>query len=172
MFLKKAYSQNKFLFYVIILFCMGQLFFMYKGVENTPFFLYGMYSAKQFPQEEYPVSIVEIDGKEFNYENLPHASHEMIVASLEHYRSLEQTDFQDTIMKTIEKRFGNSENFQIIAQRLTNDSTDRIPYQQWLKKYLGYVTGDGINELKVYAGYFSYEPRFRLIRKELLFEVK
>lgn len=156
----------------MLLFCFGQLFFMYKGVENTPFFLYGMYSAKQFPQEEYAISIIEIDGKEFNYEKLPHANREMIVASLERYRSLEQRNFQDTVKQTIEKRFGGSDNFQSIAHRLVNDSTDGIPYQHWLNKYLEQTTGDKINSLKVFTGHFSYRSQFHLSRKELLFEVK
>lgn len=172
MFLKKAYTQNKFLFSVFLLFCAGQIFFTYKGVENAPFFLYGMYSAKLFPQEEYPISIIEINGKEFNYENLPHANREMIAASLERYRSLSKTNFQDTILKTIEKRFGSSENFQAAIHRFANDSTDRIYYQQWLKKYLEQTTEDKIDSLKIFTGYVSYVPEFHLARKEVLFKVK
>jgi hypothetical protein len=170
-FLIKVYRQNKLLFCFFSLFILGQAFFFYKGVETTPFYLYGMYSAKQSPKKTYPVFIIEINGKEFNYDKLPSASREMIISSLEHYRTLEENNFRDTILPVIEKRFKGKvteETFQVIANRLTNDSTDRIPYQNWLKEYLKETTGEEIKSLRVFTKQFSYDLKPE--NKELLFE--
>lgn len=175
MFLIRVYKENKFLFFLFSFFCLGQIFFFYKGAETTPFYLYGMYSANQSPKEEYPVFVIEINRKVFNYDDLPSANREMIISSLEHYRTLVQNNFRDTILPVVEKRFKrkvSEENFQVIANRLINDSTDRKPYQNWLKDYLMQTTGEEIKELKVFTGYFSYDPQFHLMRKELLFETE
>ena len=175
MFLKKVYNENKFLFYLFSFFCLGQFFFLFKGVETTPFYLYGMYSEKETPQKEYSIFIIEVNDKEFNYDALPAANREMIISSLEHYFALDQNNFYDTILPTVEKRFNgkvSEEKNQIIVSRLTNDSTDKAPYQKWLKNYLAETMKADIKSLKIYNAYFSYEPKLHLQRKELLFETE
>ena len=173
LFLIRIYRENKFLFYIFCLFCTGQIFFLWKGVETTPFYLYGMYSAKQYPKESYRIFIIEINGKEFNYDKLPSANREMTISSLEHYCALDENNFRDTILPAVEKRFKgkfSEKNFQIMASRITNDSTDKIPYQDWLKDYLTQTTGEEISSLKVFNAGFSYVPEFHLVSKDLLFE--
>lgn len=104
----------------------------------------------------------------------------MIVSTLERYCSLESSNFQDTILSVISKRFRarvSEAHFQTIVSRLTNDPTDRLLYQKWLKKYLENATKKKIRSLKVFTARFSYLPvwqaglpEFHLIEKKLLFE--
>ena len=174
MYLRKVYSQNRFFFYLFLLFCLGQIFFIYKGVQNTPFFLYGMYSSKQFPSKQYTGYILEINGNRFNVDSLPAAEHEMIVSTIERYSSLQNSDFQDALIPVLVKRFQahlSEKQFQLILSRLTNDSTDRIRYHQWLKRYLEFILQKKIYTMKVFTAGFSYYPQFHLTEKTTLFEI-
>lgn len=177
MFLPKVYSHNRFLFYLFLFFCVGQSFFIYKGVENAPFFLYGMYSAVQVPTKEYKMPIIEINGQEFNLNDLPAANREMIVSTLELYSLLENTNFRDTLLPVIANRFQSrvsESQFEVIASRLTNNSRDKELYQQWLKKYLEQTTETNIKTLQIFTGRFTYDKQstLHLIDKQLLFEVR
>ncbi len=174
MFLKQVYAQSKLIFYLILIFCLGQLLFLYRGVENTPFFLYGMYSEKKQTEQQYNYNIIQIDGKEFDPEKLPFGSHEMVLSTLDRYCFLDKVNFNDTISSVVSKRFKSriSEgHFNVLVGRLTNGPADKICYQRWLKKYLAQATGGTIRSLKIYRGNFSYAPDFHLVSKELLFEI-
>ena len=60
-FLYRVLQTDKALFIFFSLFILAQIFFTYKGVENIPFFHYGMYSARHAAQESYTIYRIQID---------------------------------------------------------------------------------------------------------------
>ena len=69
MYLKEIYKKSKWLFTFIVIFCLLQAFFIFKGVETVPFFNYGMYSepvSNNFQE----VLIIKLDDTILNYHQL------------------------------------------------------------------------------------------------------
>jgi hypothetical protein len=65
MYLKRLYKHNKFLFLIIILFAVAQIVDnMKRGIAVSPFFSYGMYSAKIDPVKYYTVPEIFVNGKQ------------------------------------------------------------------------------------------------------------
>lgn len=80
----RVYKADKALFavlsmYVFVLLCAAAL-----RHEEFPFFLFGMYSQKEYPQQEYVTYTIEVDGKEINYQDYPDAKRELITVPLSH----------------------------------------------------------------------------------------
>ena len=81
-FLYRIYHTFKLLFVVALVFIVGTIWFSLKSHEEFPFLLFGMYSLKETPQDEYVSYSIVIDGKEMVYKNMNDAQHELVTTSL------------------------------------------------------------------------------------------
>ena len=83
-FLFRLYRTDKKLFVLIVVYCLGVLFFALKQREEFPFLLYGMYSLKENPQESYITYQISVNSKPLIYSNFKDAQTELISSRLAH----------------------------------------------------------------------------------------
>ena len=160
------------LFYLVVIFCLLQLFFTYKGVETFPFFNFGMYSEKQVPKQIYLVIIIKADGKVFNYYSLPILNKEMLIEPLVRYAELKKNNFIDEpIRSVVEKRFKNrlsDKNYQYCLQHLSNSTKDTTAFQKWFKHYLEFSVKGSFKNVEVYTGNYFYDKKANLTLRDSL----
>jgi hypothetical protein len=156
-FLYRVLQKDKMLFTVFILFILGQLFFTYKGVENTPFFHYGMYSAPHIAQQTYPVYAIVIDTTRVRSGNFFDAQREIVYNTISAYDGLQHQDFKDSLHKVITKRFRTSSMADVLRADLLNNPKMDTPYQKWLFSYIA--------DMRMIE-----TPRFGVIREDVAYQ--
>lgn len=124
-----------------MIFIIGQAFFMFKGIQNAPFFLYHMFSTRHAAQSSYRILVVKTEKGIFNYKTLSNREYELIVGSAEFYAALHKSG--DPAEKIVEKRFGGIDTTMFIwANRLlVNDTVAITSYPLWWARYFSEITG-------------------------------
>lgn len=163
MFFRRVYKEWKFLFWVIFFFMAGQCFFMFKGIQNAPFFLYHMFSTIHPPQDSMPVYLLKSrDGyiSPFEYTN---REGEMLTNYLSYYDQMKQNNYADPIFPTIEKRFKNRVSpgtFHFIVTGLSNDSAAVNRYPKWWAAYFKSVMKEKYDSVWVVKSYVYNKPAY------------
>jgi hypothetical protein len=134
-FLYRVLQRDKLLFTVFILFLLGQAFFTYKQIENTPFFHFGMYSAVHTPQRSYTVYSITVDTARVRSLDFADNQREVVYNTIGLYDGLKQMHFNDTLGKVISHRFSGAMAERLRAALLNNAAMD-TPYQKWLFQYI------------------------------------
>ena len=156
LYLVRLFREKRWLFVVVLLFCVGQGFFHFKGVETVPFFLYGMYSA---PQHETTLFfgkasiIVEEDGEVLPLSDLPGLNKDMIQTSAGRYYGAERRSWGDPLAPELEYRFASwlsSDQLHLLTERLTNDADDAAAFRAWFRRYLERTYGRPLGKISVY----------------------
>lgn len=96
MYLFHLFKEFKLLFVVVLVMIMGTLWFALKSHEEFPFMLFGMYSLREEPQQEYIAYSIIVNGKEMVYQNLPDAQRELVATSLANAASLNTNPLANT----------------------------------------------------------------------------
>jgi hypothetical protein len=149
LFLKTLYTEWRLLFYAVILFILAQTFFVYKGIENIPFFLYYMY-GQTHPKKD-SINIVLIKTKEgyFNPKKLSGREQEMLLNSVDYYVSLKKRGDGNKI--NIANRFSSISTRNYFEKMLCNDSAALKKFPQWWLSYYTQVVnplGDSVTIVK------------------------
>lgn len=134
-FLYKVWQRDKILAGLFVLFILGQVFFTYKGIENTPFFHFGMYSAPQQMQPSYPVYRIDVGRAQVRSGSFYDQQREIVYNTLAAYDGLQQLHWQDSLDKVITHRFSGITADHLRTALLNSSSMD-IPYQRWLFSYI------------------------------------
>jgi hypothetical protein len=154
-FLYRVWQKDKLLFTLFALFILGQLFFTYKGVENTPFFHYGMYSATHPAHDSYTVYRIEID-------TTPVLSGNNTISE---YDGMKQQGFKDSLDKVISHRFSGS-TAEKLRSVLLNTAKMDTPYQKWLFSYIADMRMIETPYMSVYKQQVGYTTDGKLIPKQ------
>lgn len=130
------------MFWIVVIFLCGQLFFMYKGIENVPFFLYHMFSTRHPARESYHVLAIKTEKGLFPRQQLSNREYELLIGSAEYYKQLKISG--DPTAKNLENRLGRTGNklMPFAKERLLNDSADLANYPEWWARYFAEVTGN------------------------------
>ena len=134
-FLYRVFQKDKPLFILFALFIIGQLFFTYKHVENTPFFHFGMYSSIHKPHDTYTVYQIVVDTTKVRSLDFPDCQREVVYNSLSTYDGLKQMNFVDTLDRVISHRISGTTAAHARASLLNTIAMD-TPYQKWLFQYI------------------------------------
>jgi len=134
-FLFRVFEKDKTLFSVFVVFILGQVFFTYKQVENTPFFNFGMYSAIHSPKRSYTIYNIIIDKNRVRCLDFPDGQREIVYNTIAAYDGLRQLSFRDSLDKVISKRFSGKRAAYARTVLLNNIKMD-TPYQKWLLQYI------------------------------------
>ena len=81
-FLYRLFKADKLLFGFISLYIFGVMYYALRQREEFPFFLYGMYSLKELPQQTYTAYAIEMDSQQIRYSKLRDAQRELINSTL------------------------------------------------------------------------------------------
>lgn len=148
MFLKKLYYRWRFMFYIVLLFLLGQFYFMYKGIETMPFFLMHMYSAPNATLSSFHQRHLFINGKDFDLRLLSDREKEMLMGSLNYFLGLRKSNFFATDTNSIKKRFKDrlpASWYAYIYKNLTNASITDSTYLDWWCRYASKVCSQKVN---------------------------
>lgn len=156
-FLYRVFEKDKFLFTFFVLFILGQIFFTYKHVENTPFFHFGMYSAIHHPHESYTVYNITVDKTTVKSLDFPDSQREVVYNTISAYDGLKQLHFKDSLDKVISKRLsGHTADYARTV--LLNNAQMDTPYQKWLFGYIADMRMVKTPTIEVSKQHMAYQP--------------
>ncbi len=132
------YHRHRRFFYGIILLIAGQAYFVYKGIETTPFFHYGMYSSAAKSIDCYS-SIKTYDKNRQLILFDGNFSSNFKRYQLHFYHQLILNDSIDPIQEVITSRFGqNSFITTFFMHSLSNTTKDIEHFPSWFEHQIGY----------------------------------
>lgn len=163
-YLAQVYSKSVLVFWLFILFIVGQTFFTYKGVDTFPFINYGMYSGPYPKNYNLPNTMLYINDKRVSTFNMPKPAKELILITSRHY--FEYWEKGDPVENVLSKRFIDilpETIYSILHSRLINDYKKLRMYPEWARKYFEKATGEKVNKMTIMRCnyYFDYRARFR-----------
>lgn len=160
----KVQRNNKVLFIGLLCFVLGQAFFSYKGVENIPFYNYGMYSQIcDTPSTYTTIVLYNANNQERIYlEETPAPF--LVHYQLNYYAKLLALDSIDPIQKTIHQR---SKLLNIrpeyFIERLSNSPQSIVKAPQWWAKRLG------VQKIKIKQENYEWvKSNFKLVNNKTL----
>lgn len=156
-FLYRVFERDKTLFALFVLFILGQVFFTYKQVENTPFFHYGLYSAMHHAHESYTVYNITIDKNPVKSRDFPDGQREVVYNTIALYDRLKQLGFKDPLDKVISKRL-SGHSAEYARSVLLNNAKMDTAYQKWLFQYIADMRMVKTPVIEVGKRQVSYRP--------------
>lgn len=163
MFLKKVYKEWRALFWAILVFIAAQAFFMYKGIENVPFFIYSMFSTVHPVKDSAEVILIKTKDGYISPFLQSNREAEMLINNVPYYNQLKRNGYADGINETIERRFKNrlpASQYKFVFDGLSNDSIAVNKYPQWWADYFSSVFDEGLDSVEVVKSYIYYQPSF------------
>jgi hypothetical protein len=159
MFLKKVYQEWRPFFWCLVLLMAAQAFFMFKGIQNAPFFLYQMFSTVHPLADTVKVVLIKTPGGYFNQFKLSNREAEMLLNNIDYYKKLKENHCEDFIAPTIEKRFGRrlpESLYSAVFKNLVNDRVAVEQYPYWWKKYFNSVNDKPYTQAEVVLSNIVY----------------
>jgi hypothetical protein len=135
-FLVGLFKRSKLLFVLAVVFIAGQGFFTWKGVENTPFFLFGMYSNPYPSKEVFSMIEITVDGEPIAYTKLRDKHREMLVGPCERYADVRNGDTLSTVVDARLKPYLSADQLKQSHENLTNSLEKKWAFKRWLTRYL------------------------------------
>jgi len=157
------WQNNKLLFFLVVGFILGQIFFSYKSVETVPFFNYGMYSSDCNSQELYPTVSLYKNEKRIPLDQLA-PSPIFLEYQLRNYARLIDQDSFDYVKVTIYNRFGRESALsEYLIKYLTNAPSAIEALPDWIERW----TGE--KDISIRKDYFKWvNSSFKLVSSKTL----
>lgn len=174
MLLTRIYKEWRLLFWALLLFMAAQLFFMAKGIENVPFFLYHMYSKAHQPVDSIAVYLVKGPyGLYLNHKQFSNREEEMLMNSIGYYVNLKKAGKQ--ALATVEQRLRGrlpAAGYDYMLAHLTNDDAAIAAFPLWWARYFQSVTDNNIDYVSVVRSYVYASPPYnKSLTDSLVFTV-
>jgi hypothetical protein len=137
MFLKRLYREWRVFFWVLLVLLLAQAFFMYKGIENAPFFLYHMYAQQHSHNDSATVLLAKTENGYFTNKSFSNRQEELLFNAAGYYLLL-KASARDTILSVVKSRFGNrvpAGIYAVIEQQLSNSSAAIDSFPAWWSRY-------------------------------------
>ncbi len=147
MYLKELRKNYKKLYFFVLLFIVGQVFFTYKGVETFPFFNYGMYSGEESNPSIISYYLIYNDTILLNDAFRTQLHKDMVMNTL---KGFDQINTKDSLVQiAIDGRMKDAKMNTLFKNRLLNSSLSRDSFKPWLRHYLSETLNTDIQHLKV-----------------------
>lgn len=162
MYLRRLYREWPLFFWLVLAFAAAQVYSMFKGIENVPFFLYHMYSRKHEAQDSIEVYLLKTPYGFLDHKQLSNREEELLMNSAAYYSRLRQNG--DGTAQAVEKRFRqrvSASMYQYLYGNLVNDSGALSRFPDWWTRYLRSVTGDKYRELILIRSYVYAKAPYR-----------
>lgn len=160
MFLQQLYRQWRLLFWVVLLWMLFQLISVFKGIENSPFILYYMFSTPHRAMDSIPVTLIKTPTGYLDQFAFTNREAELLLNNVEFYNRMRKNNYQDDILPTIAHRLPknwSSSTKQYVYTSLSNDSVHFKQYPNWWFRYagsIGVATQEPIEMVRSYV-YFD-----------------
>lgn len=175
MYLLKVYREWKRLFLMVIVFIAGQVFFMFKGIENVPFFLYHMFSTPHATADSVQVLLIQTPQGYFNTNRLSGRDREMLLNTASYFEASQNQNFFDPLTITVRKRFSaitDSAELANMEARLVNKppAFDRFP--AWWLRYFNSIQDQHFDSIRVISTFLHPgRPQQQVVAFEEVFNV-
>jgi len=141
----------------------SQAFFMYRGIENVPFFLYHMYSKRHLPRDSVAVQLLKTPYGYLDHTQLSNREAELLMNSANYYSELVKKG--DGTAEAVDTRFNHritSQLYPYLTKVLINGEDMLAKYPEWWMRYFRTVTGNRYRQVQLVRAYVYAEPPFRL----------
>jgi hypothetical protein len=161
MFFNQLYRNWRPFFWIVVVWVGAQFFFMFKGIENAPFFIYSMFSTPHPERAAYPVVFIRSENGYIDPFQFSNRQAELLLNNVPFYARMRQNGYTDDINVTIEKRFAarvSPETLQALYTRLSNDSTRVQAFPGWWGRYFGSIAPKGIGQVSLVESSVRFPP--------------
>lgn len=161
-YLYRLYTKSKRWFAVFCIFIVTTFFTHKKGVEITPFFVWGMYSNIDTVKPSYDILEVTINNNEKLRLDQTWAEpyRMMIYTSFDKYSHYADDGNIDSMMFYRKDEPGFIRHWQYtIASRLANKQENILQYPVWLKRYVAHALNKNVATIKVDKITFTYNDK-------------
>jgi hypothetical protein len=137
MFIKRLFSEWRTLFWVVLVLILAQVFFMYKGIENIPFFLYHMYAQRHPHRDSATVLLVKTENSYISNKTFSNRQEELLFNAAGYWVSLKNSA-RDTILPVVESRFKGRVPATVYAglvEQLSNNNAAIDSFPAWWSRY-------------------------------------
>jgi hypothetical protein len=150
LFLYKVYRHSKKLFFIFLLFTVVTIFCNLTGFEITPFYVWGMYSAKEKAIAEYPVYKITADGKPIDYSSGYFPANRFFLNSpLDYYSDISKNG-TDPLKHFLQQKLKNKYSLiRTFEDKVLNSKNEIDRFPEWYKRYLEQTAGEKIEKLKI-----------------------
>lgn len=174
MFIKKLYREWRMLCWALLLLIVAQGFFMFKGIENVPFFLYHMYSGSHPSHDSLTVYWVKTPSGYVNSRDFSNRQQELLYNSIGYYVSLKNST-RDTVLQVVQQRFASRVSpgtYAYLQQSLGNSPAAIDSFPAWWGRYFRSVYGAVDGPVQVVQSRVSVKPPYaKATQDSLIFTI-
>ena len=158
-FLGRSIRRDRWLGWSFAAFAAIQLAAQLITAEVTPFFLYGMYSDKIHPADEYVRVTCTVNGSALTQEAMPRYAGELFFSTLYRLEGVDAQNYDDLFAPFIAERFGwlPQSTKQELSEELSFDPNDTTALGQWMIRYLGRALDEPVEEVIITREKYIYE---------------
>jgi hypothetical protein len=162
MFIKKLYRDWPVLCWVLLLLIGAQGYFMYKGIENVPFFLYHMYAGFDAAKDSQTVYFIKTPKGYVNARQFSSRQQELLYNSVGYYVSLKNSG-RDTVQQVVQQRFAGRVSpgmYAYLQQSLGNGPAAIAQFPNWWGRYFHALQGNADGPVQVVQCRVSVRPPY------------
>lgn len=167
-FLFRVYQFNKKLFLFFAAFAGLSVLGNLAGYEITPFFVWGMYSQKETPQDNYEIYKITVNNDILDYSDGFLPENRLFLQLPLHYYSLLKNGIDPTEVFLRKKLKENYEAVQPYISGGLNSAKDIKEFPLWYKRYLHQATGEAVDNYTVEVLQVSYRQH-KLIQVDSIY---
>ncbi|WP_207512709.1 hypothetical protein [Longitalea luteola] len=151
-FLYQLWRHNPKLCYLLITFATLTLAANVAGDEVTPFFVWGMYSEKEKPVEQYELLRTTInDSTVVNmYDHANTDTRFYLSAPLAYYKRIKDNNHQDPTITFLQTKLQQHyAQIRFLESSLFNTQPQQQAFLYWYARYLHQATGQPVNSIRI-----------------------
>lgn len=159
-YLYQLYHYQKWMFWIVVFFVLGTLFFTFRGNQTTPFWVWGMYSEKISSKDSGTAILM------FNQagENIPIYSQRGFKTRFYLHSPLEFYHQSQLLNADPRKTFWENKAPGLIHFLPSNAFSSQLDnYGDWLKRYLNQSSKDSIETIYILQYRYKLNPNNELI---------
>lgn len=163
MYIKRLYREWRPAFWILLSMMASQVCFMYKGIENIPFFLYHMYSKKHLPQDSIAIQLLKSPYGYLDHHQFSNREAELLMNSAAYYAELQKKG--DGTAEAVDTRFNNPITagvYSYLCDKLINSDAKLAKYPDWWMSYFRSVTGNRYRQVQLVRSYVYASRPYRL----------
>lgn len=151
-FLYQVWLHKPKLFYIISSFAALTLIANITGDEVTPFFVWGMYSEKEKPVQQYELLRTTInDSTVVNiYDHADTDTRFYLAAPLAYYKKIKDNNNQDPAITFLQTKLRQHyAQIRFLEKSLFNTGPQQQAFLNWYARYLQQVTGQPVHSVRI-----------------------
>ncbi|MEM6724845.1 MAG: hypothetical protein AAF598_12450 [Bacteroidota bacterium] len=165
-YFSRLFREHKLAFVIVSIFTICSIITTLSGDEVTPFFVWGMFSAKEVPQHEQEVVEIRLNDEVFNYyDELTNFNRHMLIEPIRFYTTMEENGGVHPTRKFFKDKLSDAQFKRLTPtiNNITNDASVSREFEDWVLRYMDGSTEKPIERLEVFLNTYRYESQRRLI---------